>query len=598
MTPAPDLVIRNGLVVDGSGRDAFRADVAISGGRIQSVGDVPSRGREEIDATGLIVTPGFIDIHTHYDGQATWSQSLRPSTQHGVTTVIMGNCGVGFAPCRPHQRETLVTVMEGVEDIPEVVMTEGVPWKWETFPEYLDFIAKRSFDADVAAYVPHAAIRVFVMGERARAGEPATKADLEQMTQIVAEAVRAGAIGVATSRNLMHRGSDGEPAPHVKSDREELLALARGLRQAGRGVFQVIPRLLDALAQFDDEFGLDAEAAALADRELDLLREVAEVSGRPVTFSLMDTDWAPGLYSRVLTESRRLNAQHGTEIKPQVFPRPLGILVGLELSVHPFKFHPSYLRIKHLPLAERVARLREPEFRRQLLSEEVDQEAAGPKGAVHIRFALNGFRLGEPPRYTLEKDRSLLAEAEARGVPPLEVALDWLLEKDGKNIYLAPAGNLNSPTLENVAEMLADPNVLIGLGDGGAHYGTVCDAGFPTTLLAYWVRDRRGTGRLPLPSAINLLTGRSAQFFDLHDRGRIEPGLRADINLIDLEGLDALLPETIYDLPAGGRRVTQRAKGYAATIVAGEVTYRDGVATGVTPGRLIKPERQAGAGVG
>jgi N-acyl-D-amino-acid deacylase len=585
MVQAYDVVIRNGTIVDGSGREPYIADIGITGQLIGTIGKIDETGRSELDATGKIVTPGFIDPHTHYDGQVTWGKSLRPSTHHGVTTVMLGNCGVGFAPCRPDQRETLVTLMEGIEDIPEIVMTEGMPWKWETFPDYLNFIGARAFDADIAAYVPHAALRVYVMGDRAKAGEKATPEDLKEMTRLVAEAMRAGAFGVATSRNLMHRGSDGKMAPHVQSDREELLALAAGLKEAEKGVFQVIPQMID----YAERQAIATEGQAqFVKRELELFREIAELSGRPVTYSLTDAVGMSGIYEHALRETQRLNTQYGVQIKPQVFPRPIGMLIGLELSVHPFMYHSSYLQIQHLPLHERVAKMREPAFRKQLLSEEIDLVAAGDKGPMFVEVALGGFQLDDPPWYTLEPERSLRVQAEQRGVSPFEIALDWLLEKNGKNVYLAPGGNVGSPTLENVADMLEDPNIILGLGDGGAHYGSVCDAGFPTTLLGYWVRDRKDKRRISLPTAINMLTHRNADVFGMTDRGLLKPGLRADINVIDLEHLDNRLPETIFDLPANGRRVTQRASGYVATMVRGAFTQLADEPTGATPGALVR----------
>ncbi|MBB6124217.1 N-acyl-D-amino-acid deacylase family protein [Sphingobium subterraneum] len=585
MTQALDVVIRGGTVVDGSGGEPYRADVGIVGDTISVVGKIDDVGRVEVDATGQFVTPGFIDPHTHYDAQVTWSHSLRPSTYHGVTTVVMGNCGVGFAPCKPQHRDILVTLMEGIEDIPEIVMTEGMPWQWETFPNYLDFIGARAFDADVAAYLPHAALRVYVMGERAKASEKATEQDLAQMTAIVAEAVRAGAIGVSTSRNLMHRGSDGNMAPHVQSDRDELLALARGLKEAGRGVFQIIPQMIDHAAQH--QVAVEGQPQFVA-RELALFREIAQTSGGPVTFSLTDAAWAPGIYTHALEESARVNAEHGTQIRPQIFPRPIGMLIGLDLSVHPFMYHPTYLRIKDLPVDERVAILRRPETRKQLLSEEPDTTTAGAKGAAYVSIALEGYRLGNPPRYTLGPDRSLRAEAERRNVSLFEVALDWLLDGDGTTMYLAPGGNVGSETLENVAEMLHDPNAIVGLGDGGAHYGSVCDAGFPTTLLGYWVRDRQGEGQIPLGKAINMLSRRNAELFGFMDRGLIAPGMRADLNIIDLDRIDAQMPEVVRDLPADGRRITQRAVGYTATMLRGTFTHRGDVPTGATPGGLVR----------
>lgn len=587
MNHQPDLVIRGGCVVDGAGSEPLDADVAIQGDRIVAIGEIAHRGTREIDARGMIVTPGFVDIHTHYDGQVTWEESLRPSTSHGVTTVVMGNCGVGFAPCKPQDRKTLINLMEGVEDIPEIVMTRGVPWEWRSFSQYLDYIERRTFDADVVALLPHAPVRVFVMGERAATGEPPTRDDLRAMTAIVAGAVRAGAIGVSTSRTIMHQGADGRPAPHVRSDRDEMAALALGLRNAGGGVFQLTPRLSDATLEPHAGSENNAGSPSFIAQELELLREMAEISGGPLTFSLVDIPGSPGLYRQVL---ETLTAMNGGDrrVTAQIFPRPVGLLIGLDVSINPFMFHPSYLAIRHLPLADRVATMKTPHMRSRLFAESADPIAAGRKGPMYITRALNGFRLGDPPDYTLDPSRSLLVEARSRGVEPAEVALEWLLEEEGRHIYMAPAVNFSSPDLESVWRMLTHRDTLVGLGDGGAHCGVICDAGYPTTLLSHWVRDRDGPMRLPLTSAVNFLSRRNALAFGLDDRGLIAPGMKADINVIDLANLRASPPRTVYDLPAGGRRITQAAQGYVATLVAGEITQLDGRPTGARPGRLVR----------
>jgi N-acyl-D-aspartate/D-glutamate deacylase len=571
MAEAFDLVIRAGSVIDGTGAPAREADVAIAGGRIVGVGHLDGRGREEIDAKGMIVTPGFVDIHTHYDGQVTWENRLMPSSNHGVTTVVTGNCGVGFAPCRPHQRETLVRVMEGVEDIPEAVMTEGLPWNWETFPEYLDTLSQRRYDIDFAAQVPHSAIRVYVMGERGERREPATPQDLEQMTGIVRDAVRAGAIGVSSSHHLGHRSVDGALAPSVGSPGEELLALAKGLREAGRGVFQMIT---------DGYY----EGASSAEAQMHLLRGIANASGRPVSYSLVQKAPYVDLPAQMLRLTREAQAE-GLPIKAQVFPRPTGLLFGLTLSLHPFRFHPSYEAIHHLPLAERVAAMREPGRRKAILSEK--PRHSNPINVILVSNYANAFALGDPPDYEPPPGQLLKARAQNLGIPIEELAYDLLLEDEGNALIMSPSSNFAHGNLEAVRQMMLHEHSLIGLGDGGAHYGMICDSSFPTSLLAFWTRDRK-QGRVPLEWAVRRLTSDNAAAMGLGDRGRIVAGMKADINVIDYARLRLHPPRPVFDLPAGGRRLHQRAEGYVATLVSGEVTYRDGVATRALPGRLVR----------
>ncbi|MDT9600547.1 N-acyl-D-amino-acid deacylase family protein [Sphingosinicella rhizophila] len=588
-----DMVIRGGTILDGSGGPAFEGDVAVVGGIIEKLGSFEGTGRQEINAAGRLVTPGFVDLHTHYDGQATWDRRFAPSSDHGVTTVVMGNCGVGFAPCRPEERGILVKVMEGVEDIPEIVMTEGIPWKWQTFPEYLDFLRTRQFDADCAAYLPHAAVRVFVMGERAVRGEPSTEEDRQHMADLVTEAMAAGAVGVSTSRALFHRDPEGNLAPHVLAGRLELLALAQGLRKAGRGTFQIVAQLLgEQLKDFV------AEAGALSPdeqvrHEMELLHEIARVAGRPLHFTLADMSEAPGMYKRVLELVDAGNAQ-GLEIKAQIFPRPIGILYGLHLSLHPFTLHPSYKAIAHLPLAERLARMRSPEFRERMLAERPDENHPNPIIRFLVARSLDSYPMGSEPDYAPPPQASIAAQAARRGVSVWEAAYDLLLMEEGSLTLFLPMNNFTDNSLDNVFEMLNHPHTVLGLGDGGAHYGLICDASFPTFMLTYWTRDREGS-KLPLPEVVNALTRRNALAVGLADRGLIAPGLRADLNVIDYDRLTLGAPEVICDLPAGGHRLIQRASGYVATIVNGDVTYREGVATGALPGRVATPNAKEGA---
>ncbi len=575
-----DLVIRNGTIVDGSGAASFAGDVAISGGRIRQVGSVSGAGREEIDAAGKLVMPGFVDIHTHYDGQVTWENCLRPSSEHGVTTVVMGNCGVGFAPCRPAEREVLVRVMEGVEDIPEIVLTEGVPWKWETFPEYLDFLGRRQFDADCAAYIPHAALV---------RREPATAEECARMTAMVTEAVNAGAIGVSSSRLLSHRDSDGNLAPHVQMAHNELFALAQGLRDAGKGIFQIAAAFANQQLKSVVSDGSSQTAEEAAQAEVELLTEICRVSGRPLTFALSIINDMPTMAPMILKLIGKANQQPGIDILAQVFPRPIGILFGLDLSLNPFKLNPSYKAIDHLPLAERVAEMRKPDVRARILAEEPDPEHPDPIQRFLILRSLNSYPFPSEPDYEPDPSTSLKAIAERAGKSTAEVAYDALLENDGKAILFLPINNFPG-SLDSLSDMLASKDTVIGLGDGGAHLGLICDASFPTFMLTYWVRDRaKGSGpRFSLPDAVNRLTRRNAMAMGLHDRGLIAEGLKADINVIDYEALHLGAPEVAFDLPAGGRRVFQRATGVDATIVNGEVTYRNGASTGTLSGRLIR----------
>jgi len=569
-----DLVIRGGLIVDGGGGEPFAGDVAVKDGKIAALGKVDGQGAEEIVATDQVVTPGFVDIHTHYDGQVTWESRLSPSSGHGVTTVVMGNCGVGFAPCKPDQHDMLVRVMEGVEDIPEVVMTEGLPWNWETFPEYLDALDQRRTDIDFAAQLPHSAVRVFVMGERGAAREPASEQDLAAMRQIVGEAVNAGALGVTTSQSHGHRTVDGDWAPSVNAEHAELLALAQGLADAGAGVFQLIP---------NSQYGGDP-----AD-EMALFRRIVETSGRPLSFSLLEKKYQPDLPDKMLALVAQAN-DDGLPIRAQVFPRPIGMLFGLELSFQPFRFHPSFKAIEYLPLAEKVARLRDPAFRAKLLSEK--PETTNPLYMTLASDVDDLYPMGDPPNYEPDAADRLGVRAAREGVTAGALALDAMLENEGRGVLMMPSSNYVSGNLEAVRRMITDPNSLIALGDGGAHYSLICDSSFPTFVLTHWTRDR-SHGRLPLPWAIRKLSHETANAVGLNDRGLLRAGYKADINVIDIDALRLHAPRIAYDLPANGRRLTQRADGFTATIVSGVVTYRNGEPSGALPGRLVRGGRAA-----
>lgn len=564
-----DLIIRGGMIHDGTGAPGRVGDVAVKDGRIVAVGAVEGDADQEIDASGKIVTPGFVDVHTHFDGQVTWESRLSPSSGHGVTTVVMGNCGVGFAPCRPDQRETLVKLMEGIEDIPEVVMVEGLPWNWETFPEYLDALEQRQLDIDVAAQIPHSALRVYVMGERAARKEPPTAEDLAAMRALVAEGIRAGAFGVTTSRNVMHRTRAGDLAPSLYSDVDELCALAEGLNDADGGVFQIIPA-----------------PAEPAEVEFPILRKVAEKSGRPISFTLLDVPGQPGEGWRHHLAGLEQAARDGLTMRGQVAPRPVGMFFGLDLSLHHFSSHPSYKAIAHLPLAERVAKMREPAFRARLLSEQ--PEDTNPTTLMLIAAFRGAYQWDDEPNYEPQRDDRVDARAEAAGLTLDEYAYDALLQHDGRAVFYLPAANYTEGNLRPVREMLGHPNTLMALADGGAHYGLICDASFPTFFLQRWVRDAAPEERIDLPDAIAELTGKAAALVGLNDRGRIAVGLKADLNVIDMDALKLHVPTIEYDLPAGGKRMHQRADGIVATIVSGEVTYRNGQHTGALPGRLVR----------
>jgi len=564
-----DLVIRGGTVIDGTGGDPLEADVAVQDGRIAVVGSVSQGGREEVDASDRLVTPGFVDIHTHYDGQVTWEHTLGPSSGHGVTTVVMGNCGVGFAPARADQRELMIKLMEGVEDIPEAVMATGVPWNWETFPEYLDALQRRTADIDFAAQLPPSPLRVYVMGERGAELAPPSADDLAEMRRLTAEAVRSGAVGVTTSRTWAHRFKSGKPAPSVSTEDEEILALADGLRDAGAGVFQLVPNT-----------DLPPE------QQVALLRQIAERSGRPVSFSYLQSPNQPGGWRDIL-RGMEAARRDGHMIRGQVLPRPTGALLGLELSFHPFVLNPGFRALIDLPLSEKVTAMRRPEVRARLLSEEPEDPNIFFKYVVGEHRDL--YVLGDPPNYHPGPEESIAAMAGRQGREPLEVIYDLLLERDGREVLYRPMGNMEDEHFESVGRnLLRHDQTVLGLGDGGAHYSMICDAAYPTYFLTYWVRDAPADRRIELPLAIKMLTAEPAAAMGWDDRGLVKAGAKADLNVIDLDRLHLHAPRPSYDLPAGGRRLRQQADGYDATFVSGVMTYRAGVATGALPGRLVR----------
>lgn len=569
-----DLLIRGGTIVDGLGGEPFTGDVAVRDGIICDVGAVvEGHATREIDATGLLVTPGFVDLHTHYDGQAIWSDRLTPSSAHGVTTAVMGNCGVGFAPCRPEDHDVLVDVMAGVEDIPGVVMVDGLPWHWETFPEFLDALASGHRDIDVAAFLPHSPLRVYVMGRRGVDREPATTEDLAMMRKLAAEAVQAGALGFASSRFTLHKTESGQPIPSFDADYAEIEAIARGVDDAGGGLIQFVPDLVAG----------DYEPV------LQTVFDVAAEVGLPVTFTLAIGNAGDPFFLDALTMVEKANS-NGGEITAQIFPRPIGLVLGLDLSGNPFVMYPSYREIAGLPLAERVAQMRKPEVRERILNDK-------PESDGHpLMFAAQAwnymFPLGDPPNYEPSPSDSIGARAAARGVSPLEEAYDRLLDDDGHAMLLVTLANFRDGSLDTVAELIRRDDVVLGLGDGGAHYGMICDASFPTYMLTHWVRDRP-SGRLSVAEAVRELTSVPARVAGLHDRGRIAVGYKADLNVIDAAALRLHRPVIVNDLPAGGRRLDQTADGYVATIVSGAVISENGAPTDARPGTLIRGRQPA-----
>jgi N-acyl-D-aspartate/D-glutamate deacylase len=563
-----DLIIRNGLIVDGGGGEPFHADIAVRDGRIVLVGLVDGAGTEEIDATDRLVTPGFVDIHTHYDGQAIWSNQLNPSSSHGVTTVVVGNCGVGFAPCRPADHDLLIKVMEGVEDIPGVVMAEGLPWNWETFPEYLDALDAHPRDIDIAAYLPHSPLRVYAMGERGANREMATPEDLAKMRTLAREAIEAGAVGFASSRQFIHRTKAGDQIPSFDAAGAELVAIAQGLSDAGDGVVQVV---------------LNTPFQSWSS-ELELLRNIARTSGRPATFSMGVSNTGPETVWRDALAIVDGANDAGEAISAQVFPRPIGMVAGHELTVNPFCLCPSYQALSHLDFAAKIAELRKSDVRARLIAE---KPAEGHPLAVIGRSWDWMFPFGDPPNYEPPLDTSIGAQARAKGVAPEEIAYDYLLEKGGTAKLYVALGNYQDGRLDAVLDMMNHQHTVVGLGDGGAHYGVICDASFPTFMLTYWTRDRDGE-RLSLAGAVRALAFEPSRTLGLRDRGMIRAGYKADLNVIDYTRLALHAPEIKYDLPAGGRRLDQGATGYDATIVSGKVISRFDRPTGVLPGRLVR----------
>jgi N-acyl-D-aspartate/D-glutamate deacylase len=562
-----DLIIKNGLIYDGIGSEPFAADIAISDEKIVKIGPLDKEAKNTIDATGKIVTPGFVDIHTHYDGQVTWDPYLRPSTYHGVTTVVMGNCGVGFSPCKPDQRGWLIGLMEGVEDIPGTALHEGIDWEWESFPEYLNALEKKPLAIDVGTQIPHGAVRAYVMGERGINHEEATEEEIDEMKQIVQEAVEAGAYGFSTSRTEKHNDVNGNLTPSITAHKTELVEIAKALGEINKGVLQGISDFYD----FDSEF--------------DIFKSMSSESGRPISITVEQQDARPDWWLKLLDGIEDAQSQ-GINMFGQVPPRATGILMGLTATLNPFRFHPSYMEIADLDLEERVKIMKDPVFKEKLLNENPVSINSLVDEIVNAYGKM--FKLGEPANYEPDPDDSFESIGKRSTMSPQAIAYEVMLEKEGRALIYHPLFNYLPGDLSLVEKMLKHPFTIAGLGDAGAHCGAISDASFPTTLVQHWSRDRSRGDKIPLKTVIKMQTSETASLLGIDDRGVIKEGYKADINIIDYEGLTLHEPEIINDLPAGGRRLVQKASGYDYTIVSGEVAFIKGEATGALNGRLIR----------
>ncbi len=565
-----DLVIRNGTVIDGTGAEPFQADIAIQDGKITAVGKVSARGREEIDAKGRIVTPGFIDPHSHYDAQVTWSSQITPSSWNGVTTTLIGNCGVGFAPCRPEERDMLVKLMEGVEDIPEVVLTEGLPWNWHSFPDYLNALEARPFDLDVATQVPHAAVRVYVMGKRGLDREPATAADAAAMARIAADGIKAGALGFSTSRTINHKTKAGELIPTLEAEEAELTTIARALHEIDAGWLQVI-------SDFDD-----------AASEFAMLRRLTAAAERPMAITILQRDAKPEEWRKITGWIAEAN-HAGVPMLGQVLTRPTGIILGFEVSQSPFSGRPSYDALMNQPFEARIAALRDPALRARIRAETCDDASLARRVSRWDRI----FPMSDPPNYEPAPEDSVAAIAQRQARDPEDLAYDLLLADGGHTLMYRPLSNYTYGDLGSVHDMLTHDATIVGLGDGGAHVGILCDASAISTMLTHWTRDRTRGPKVSLPWAVKRVTRDSAFAIGLRDRGVLAPGYKADLNVIDYDGLRVSVPRVVYDLPSGGKRLIQTATGYDATIVSGVIVSRNGQATGALPGRLVRGAKAA-----
>ena len=563
-----DLVIKNGIIYDGTGQTPFEGDIGIKHGKIKSIGKIKGPAKKEIEAGDRIVTPGFVDIHTHYDGQVTWDPYLRPSTYHGVTTVVMGNCGVGFSPCKPEERDWLISLMEGVEDIPGTALHEGISWQWESFPEYLDTLENKPLAIDVGTQIPHGAVRAYVMGQRGIDREEATPEEINRMSQIVKEAVQAGAFGFSTSRTEKHRDSSGALTPSITAHKNELVSIANSIGELNSGVLQGISDFYD----FESEF--------------DIFKEMSQSSGRPISITVEQMDQRPDWWHQLL-DGIEAAQNDGINMYGQVPPRATGINMGLTATLNPFTFYPSFYDLSTKSLEEKVGTMRDLKFKKKLLSEQ--PVSIGNPLVEEITQSFNKmFRLGDPANYEPDPDSSFKAIAKKQNISPQEVAYDCLLEKEGKALIYHPLFNYLPGNLDFVEKMLNHPYSISGLGDAGAHCGAISDASFPTTLIQHWGRDRTRGKKIPLEKLISMQTLETSRLLGISDRGVLKEGYKADINVIDFDNLTLHEPEVLHDLPAGGRRLVQKASGYEYTIVSGQIAFKNGEATGALNGRLIR----------
>jgi len=565
-----DLVIRGGTIVDGTGKPRFVGDVAIDGGRVTAVGGTAGPGREEIDATGKLVTPGFVDIHTHYDGQATWDAEMAPSSWHGVTTVVMGNCGVGFAPAKPDRHQWLIGLMEGVEDIPGTALAEGMTWDWETFPEYLDALEKMPRTVDIGTHVPHGAVRAYVMGDRGARNEPPTETDIAQMAKIVEEGVRAGALGFSTSRTVLHKSVDGELVPGTTATKEELLGIGRAMGKVGHGVFEMASDLKREWNEFE------------------WMGELSRETGLPVTFAALQSIAKELPLEEQIATMRDENAK-GANIVAQIALRGNGIVMAWRGTIHPFLFKPAWAEIAELPWDQQLAKLKDPAFKARMLAEEhvfPESDVVELLWAVAMGWVLQ-FEMGPDFNYEPTQAETIFARAQAAGVEPAAYAYDQLMRDDGTGFIYFPILNYRDGNLDFLEALQASDDTVNSLSDGGAHCGTICDAASPTFMLQYWARDRK-KGRISVEQAIKRQCRDTAVLYGLHDRGVLAPGYLADLNVIDFDRLKLGRPWLAFDLPAGGKRLLQKADGYVATIKSGVVTFREGAPTGAVPGKLIR----------
>lgn len=563
-----DLIIKNGTVYDGTGDKPFVADIAIKGRKIEAIGELDEVSKQTINAEGKIVAPGFVDIHTHYDGQVTWDPYLRPSTYHGVTTVVMGNCGVGFSPCKPEERDWLISLMEGVEDIPGTALHEGINWQWESFPEYLDILENKPLAIDVGTQIPHGAVRAYVMGQRGINREEATQEEIDRMSQLVKEAIQAGAFGFSTSRTEKHRDSSGALTPSITAHKNELVSIANSIGELNSGVLQGISDFYD----FESEF--------------DIFKEMSQSSGRPISITVEQMDQRPDWWHQLL-DGIEAAQNEGINMYGQVPPRATGINMGLEVTLNPFTFYPSFYDLSKKSLEEKVATMRDPKFKKKVLSEQ--PVSIGNPLVEEITQSFNKmFRLGDPANYEPDPDSSFKAIAKKQNISPQEVAYDCLLEKEGKALIYHPLFNYLPGNLDFVEKMLNHPYSISGLGDAGAHCGAISDASFPTTLIQHWGRDRTRGKKIPLEKLISMQTLETSRLLGISDRGVLKEGYKADINVIDFDNLTLHEPEVLHDLPAGGRRLVQKASGYEYTIVSGQIAFENGEATGALNGRLIR----------